>query len=72
MNIYVGNMSFDLTEADLRAAFEAFGAVGPTQRVRLRRDALNIRSASRDHRPQWERVHGAGIERQRGASSDRR
>ena len=27
MNIYVGNMSFDLTEADLRAAFEAFGAV---------------------------------------------
>jgi RNA recognition motif-containing protein len=27
MNIYVGNMSFDVTEADLRAAFEAFGAV---------------------------------------------
>jgi cold-inducible RNA-binding protein len=27
MNIYVGNLSFDVTEADLRAAFEAFGAV---------------------------------------------
>ena len=27
MNIYVGNMSFDMTEADLRSAFEAFGAV---------------------------------------------
>jgi RNA recognition motif-containing protein len=27
MNIYVGNMSYDVTEADLRAAFEAFGAV---------------------------------------------
>jgi RNA recognition motif-containing protein len=27
MNIYVGNLSYDVTEADLRAAFEAFGAV---------------------------------------------
>ena len=27
MNIYVGNLSHDVTEADLRAAFEAFGAV---------------------------------------------
>jgi RNA recognition motif-containing protein len=27
MNIYVGNISFDVTEADLRAAFEAFGSV---------------------------------------------
>jgi RNA recognition motif-containing protein len=27
MNIYVGNMAFDVTEADLQAAFEAFGAV---------------------------------------------
>src|ERR671922_1901911 len=27
MNIYVGNMSYDVTEADLQAAFEAFGAV---------------------------------------------
>ena len=27
MNIYVGNMSFDVTEADLRQAFEAFGEV---------------------------------------------
>jgi RNA recognition motif-containing protein len=27
MNIYVGNISFDVTEADLQAAFEAFGAV---------------------------------------------
>ena len=27
MNIYVGNLSYDVTEADLRAAFGAFGAV---------------------------------------------
>jgi RNA recognition motif-containing protein len=27
MNIYVGNLSYDVTEADLRAAFEAFGTV---------------------------------------------
>jgi RNA recognition motif-containing protein len=27
MNIYVGNISYDVTEADLQAAFEAFGAV---------------------------------------------
>ena len=27
MNIYVGNLSYDLSEADLREAFEAFGEV---------------------------------------------
>jgi RNA recognition motif-containing protein len=27
MNIYVGNLAYDVTEADLQAAFEAFGAV---------------------------------------------
>jgi RNA recognition motif-containing protein len=27
MNIYVGNLSYDVTEADLRASFEAYGAV---------------------------------------------
>ena len=27
MNIYVGNLSFNTTEADLREAFEAFGTV---------------------------------------------
>ena len=27
MNIYIGNMSFDTTEAQLRQAFEAFGQV---------------------------------------------
>ncbi len=27
MNIYVGNLSFDVTEDDLRSAFEAFGKV---------------------------------------------
>ena len=27
MNIYVGNLSYDLSEAELREAFEAFGAV---------------------------------------------
>jgi RNA recognition motif-containing protein len=27
MNIYVGNLSYDITEEDLRLAFEQFGAV---------------------------------------------
>ena len=27
MNIYIGNMSFDTTEAQLRQAFEGFGEV---------------------------------------------
>ena len=27
MNIYVGNLSFEVTEADLRQAFESFGEV---------------------------------------------
>ena len=27
MNIYVGNLSFNVNEADLREAFQAFGAV---------------------------------------------
>ena len=27
MNIYVGNLSFDVTEEDVQAAFEAFGKV---------------------------------------------
>ena len=27
MNIYVGNLSFDITDAKLQAEFEAFGAV---------------------------------------------
>ena len=27
MNIYVGNLSFDVKESDLREAFEAFGSV---------------------------------------------
>lgn len=28
MNIYIGNLSFDLTEGELRQAFEDFGEVG--------------------------------------------
>ncbi len=27
MNLYVGNLAYSITEADLRTAFEAFGAV---------------------------------------------
>ena len=27
MNIYVGNLSYDISESDLREAFEAFGEV---------------------------------------------
>jgi RNA recognition motif-containing protein len=38
MNIYVGNLTYDVTEADLRAAFEAFGAVAS---VRLIKDQVS-------------------------------
>lgn len=34
MNIYVGNISHDVTEADLRAAFEAFGAVASVNLIK--------------------------------------
>ena len=35
MKIYVGSLSFDVTEDDLRAAFEAFG---PVESVSLAKD----------------------------------
>ena len=38
MNIYVGNLSYDVTEEDLKQAFEAFGQVelcGPTKQTSL-------------------------------------
>jgi RNA recognition motif-containing protein len=34
MNIYVGNLSYDVTEADLRATFEAFGAVASVSLIK--------------------------------------
>jgi RNA recognition motif-containing protein len=34
MNIYVGNLSYDVTDADLRAAFEAFGAVASVNLIK--------------------------------------
>jgi RNA recognition motif-containing protein len=34
MNIYVGNLSYDVTEADLQAAFEAFGAVASVSLIK--------------------------------------
>jgi RNA recognition motif-containing protein len=34
MNIYVGNISYDVTEADLQAAFEAFGAVASVNLIK--------------------------------------
>jgi RNA recognition motif-containing protein len=36
MNIYVGNLSFDSTDEDLRQAFEAFGQVESAQVIRDR------------------------------------
>lgn len=33
MNIYVGNLSYNATEADLRTAFEQYGAVSSTSVV---------------------------------------
>lgn len=34
MNIYVGNLSFDVTEDDLQKAFEAFGQVESAKVIR--------------------------------------
>jgi len=36
MNIYVGNLSFDSTDEDLRQAFEAYGTVESAQVIRDR------------------------------------
>ena len=33
MNIYVGNLSFDVTESDLRNAFEAFGQIAEVRLI---------------------------------------
>ena len=34
MNIYVGNLSYDVTEEDLKQAFEAFGQVESTKVIK--------------------------------------
>jgi len=34
MNIYVGNLSYNVTEEDLRQAFEAFGQVASTSIIK--------------------------------------
>ena len=34
MNIYVGNLSYEVTEADLRSAFEEFGQVTSTSIIK--------------------------------------
>jgi RNA recognition motif-containing protein len=34
MNISVGNLSYDVTEAELQAAFEAFGAVASVSLIK--------------------------------------
>ena len=36
MNIYVGNLSYSVTEADLRQAFEAFGDVETAKVLRVK------------------------------------
>ena len=41
MNIYVGNLSYEVTEEDLKAAFEAFGEV---EAVRVLKDNYTGRS----------------------------
>jgi len=41
MNIYVGNMSYEVTEGDLRKAFEGFGAV---ESVKIIKDNYSGRS----------------------------
>lgn len=64
MNIYVGNMSYETTESELREAFAAFGEVsrvsiitdretGRPPRFRLRRNAQRRRgqSGDRGHEP---------------------
>jgi len=41
MNIYVGNLSFEVTEEDLQEAFEAFGQI---ESVKIIKDNYNGRS----------------------------
>jgi len=75
MNIYVGNMSYDVTEADLQAAFEAFGAVASVSIIKDQFSGqskgfgfVEMPAASEaqagDHRPERERADGADTQRQ--------
>ncbi|MGH9782609.1 MAG: RNA recognition motif domain-containing protein, partial [Terriglobia bacterium] len=41
MNIYVGSLSYDVTDAELRQAFEAFGQVATAE---VMRDGVSGRS----------------------------
>ena len=42
MNIFVGSLSFDATDADLRQAFEAFGQVTSARDPRITQLALRL------------------------------
>ncbi len=74
MNIYVGNLSFDVSEQDLRQAFEAFGQVtsanvitvrfAGVQGIRVRRDVGQRTGAGRHRGDERQGDQGPCVERE--------
>jgi RNA recognition motif-containing protein len=48
MNIYVGNLSYQVTEEDLRLAFEPFGQVESATIIKDKHKGKEIRWATRE------------------------
>ena len=66
MNIYVGNLSYDATEDDIRQAFTAFGQVGDVKIIMAAIDGMNGKEIAgreikvNEARPREERGGGGG------------
>jgi RNA recognition motif-containing protein len=57
MNIYVGNLSFDTTEEDLRQAFDPFGQISSV-RVITDRDTGRSKGFGFVEMPKWSERQG--------------
>jgi RNA recognition motif-containing protein len=69
-NIFVGNLSFNTNEDELRQAFESYGekAIAALNGSQLGGRTINVNEA----RPKAERVGGGGGGRERGGRSAHR
>ena len=82
MNLYVGNLAFTTTEAEVRQVFEGYGVVETVQACStterpatawlwLCRDAEREGSPGRDRRAQWQGPGRKVAHDQRGATTGR-
>ncbi len=80
MNIYVGNLSREVTEEDLRQAFEVHGQVssiaiikdrvhGHPKGIRIRGNAHSSRGPDSDRQPERHGARGKCTQGQRGSPS---